>query len=1466
MSENIDINVGIIKEEISINAANNIVEVNISTAPVTIINPQNYDLSQFTNTSPNPFIQQSTLSSYVPISRIITINGVAQDLSTNRSWTIPGATWGSITGTLAAQTDLQAALNARVPYTGATSNVNLGEYGLTTGQLTLDTSPTGTAVVGTTRWNDSIGSSETTLKGGSVILKNGVDLVARVVNKVTPNATLTKANYTAVRISGAQGQRLAVAYAQANNDANSADTIGLVTETIPTNQEGFIITVGNLEGINTTGALQGETWADGDVLYLSPTIPGAITNIKPTGLTGHIVVIGYVEYAHAINGKIYVKIMNGWELDELHNVYINPATLANNNILQYDSADQLWKNKVLSTGITIGSTAIASGVVGRVLFEGAGNVVQESSSLFWDATNNRLGIGTSTPFWGLHYNVDGGLNVGMFSSYGTTSTFESLLYLFRSRGTSSAPSAVLSGDNLGSLRFAGQWGSSLNEYTTGAKIEAVATQNFSSSVNSARMSFYTTADGSNAIRENMRLFSSGNLLLQNGGTFTDAGFRLDVNGNSRVRGAGATGSTNAFTVQNSASSSALSITNGLTTIVHGDLQLENTVLYWSSGSQIRNISNGVLRITNSSNSDFTRLQFGGGTTSFPSLQRSGSALAVMDATGTALTNLLVGTTTDAGFRLDVNGTAIVRGILTINDNVQGKISADNQYLNLYHNGGTQSILSFGFGSSIGASGYLRINQNAGDPAGTTSGTIHRYDFNSTITNSTGTAQWNFQSLRPNYNFTGTYAGIVRGFYYNPTLTSMTGVTHRAIETTTGDVIFNGGNVGIGTSSPTNTLTIGAAVAASLQSSAATIFTSNENASNVFSQVAASNDPIQRPVFAGLKSRGTLLSPTAVQAGDACTTFLSSAFDGTAGQASAALSFDAESNASSGNAPQLISFITGTSGATRTTKMQVRSNGNVLIGTTTDAGYKLDVNGSFRSTDGLIASSVGGYKLTVQHTGVSQGGTFRVIQLGYTMLDVNTSGVVFMPFPSASGTVGITNWTSTGGQTTTFFTKNSEFTPQGSSQAIPLIKFPNASAPVVMGATATADLRGYLTVSGSFNATSGLGVGQSLLPTLTATANNDTLVGLDINPTFTNGAFTGVENIPLRFVSQSNSNVVKNILLKNIGTGNGTGVSIGFNNLNANNLSHAFIKSYYVVPSGMAMSFGTGGGSSLTSEGTTALVLNADQTANFTGRVIANSGGFQAIGVSANMLMSDGGTPVITRNGGTGIQFLKDAYWQTFSIFTNNTENLRVASTGNILIGTTTDAGFRLDVNGDSRLKGSGSTSVTNALTVQNSAGTNLLAVRNNNTTYIANTVTINAETPGGTGMVISHTAWNNSTGLSVNSAIGIVAWSSLGANSSNPDGASIVALGRVGGDPLRKSVGLRSNRAIISSGFAYDIVDSAMLQVDSTTQGFLPPRMTTTQINAIASPAEGLMVYNTTISHMCVYQAGSWVKLSHSPM
>ena len=231
-----------------------------------------------------------------------------------------------------------------VPYVGATQNVDLGEYQIKAGQLELDQTPTQTNNIGVISWNDTTGTAQLRLKGGVVDLNIGQDLIVRAVNKITPNTNVTKANYQAVRVSGATGQRLSFKLAQADADINSASTIGLIAENINTNQEGFIMTVGQLTEINTTGSLQGETWADGDVLYLSPTTAGQITNIKPTA-PQHLVIIGYVEYAHAVHGKIYVKVDNGYELGELHDVAY-PTTLANGEILQYNGSTLRWENTV----------------------------------------------------------------------------------------------------------------------------------------------------------------------------------------------------------------------------------------------------------------------------------------------------------------------------------------------------------------------------------------------------------------------------------------------------------------------------------------------------------------------------------------------------------------------------------------------------------------------------------------------------------------------------------------------------------------------------------------------------------------------------------------------------------------------------------------------------------------------------------------------------------------------------------------------------------------------------------------------------------------------------------------------------------------------------------------------------------------------------------------------------------------
>jgi predicted heme/steroid binding protein len=265
------------------------------------------------------------------------------------------ATYSNLTGILNIP-DYGSVLTGYVPYTGATQDVNLGTYGLLSDFVRFNLSSSNIPSAEGVMWWDNIeGTVRLSLKGNTYNLPIGESVVARVRNSTAGN--LSRTAYQAVRVAGAQGQRLAVALAQANNDPNSASTLGLVCEDISTNQEGFIINIGQIVNVNTTGSLQGETWVDGNVLYLSPTIPGAITNIKPSA-PQHTVIIGYVEYAHANNGKIYVKIDNGYELEELHDVA--PTPYVNNGVLYRDTATNLWKSATIATllGYTPANQAI----------------------------------------------------------------------------------------------------------------------------------------------------------------------------------------------------------------------------------------------------------------------------------------------------------------------------------------------------------------------------------------------------------------------------------------------------------------------------------------------------------------------------------------------------------------------------------------------------------------------------------------------------------------------------------------------------------------------------------------------------------------------------------------------------------------------------------------------------------------------------------------------------------------------------------------------------------------------------------------------------------------------------------------------------------------------------------------------------------------------------------------------------
>lgn len=188
-------------------------------------------------------------------------------------------------------------------------------------------------------WNDTDGTLELGLKGGNVDLAIGQENVVLVKNDEA--TTLNKGEV--VYISGANGVNLLVKRALANSDITSASTIGVVAETIAHNGQGFICTFGTVKNINTNA------FNNGDILYLSPTIAGGITNVKPSA-PEHLVLVGFCQKKSGGAGEIFVEIQNGYELNELHNVEIDSLTLANGDVLTYNSTSQTWQNQPSSGG------------------------------------------------------------------------------------------------------------------------------------------------------------------------------------------------------------------------------------------------------------------------------------------------------------------------------------------------------------------------------------------------------------------------------------------------------------------------------------------------------------------------------------------------------------------------------------------------------------------------------------------------------------------------------------------------------------------------------------------------------------------------------------------------------------------------------------------------------------------------------------------------------------------------------------------------------------------------------------------------------------------------------------------------------------------------------------------------------------------------------------------------------------
>jgi hypothetical protein len=270
--------------------------------------------------------------------------------------TVTGTISGTVTGTLTGSVGVPGPAGPGVPAGGTAGQYlqKIDGVDYNTDWVTLNLSAyapinspvfTGDPQAPTPAFGDDDTSIATTafvqagLLGGTANARNLEVYVRNQSGSTIPAGSI-------VYISGATGNRPLITLAQANNDANSAQTMGFTKTSIANNGFGYVIVRGELENIDTSALTEGVQ------LYLSPTTAGTWTTTKPSA-PQHLVYVGIVVRAHPTQGVILVAVQNGYELNELHDVAITSPT--NGQVLKYNSSTNLWVNGTDSSGVAWGA-------------------------------------------------------------------------------------------------------------------------------------------------------------------------------------------------------------------------------------------------------------------------------------------------------------------------------------------------------------------------------------------------------------------------------------------------------------------------------------------------------------------------------------------------------------------------------------------------------------------------------------------------------------------------------------------------------------------------------------------------------------------------------------------------------------------------------------------------------------------------------------------------------------------------------------------------------------------------------------------------------------------------------------------------------------------------------------------------------------------------------------------------------
>ena len=169
----------------------------------------------------------------------------------------------------------------------------------------------------------------------------------RTYVKNSSGSTITKGQ--AVYITGADGTNALIGLASNTSDAASSKTLGIAANTMTNNAFGYVIENGQLSNIDTSAATAGSA------VWLGST-PGSYQFTVPAE-PNHQVYLGVVTKANVSTGEILVKVQNGYELDELHDVFVGGVSTA--LPLVYNSTSSGWVAQAL-TSVGIADNAVVA--------------------------------------------------------------------------------------------------------------------------------------------------------------------------------------------------------------------------------------------------------------------------------------------------------------------------------------------------------------------------------------------------------------------------------------------------------------------------------------------------------------------------------------------------------------------------------------------------------------------------------------------------------------------------------------------------------------------------------------------------------------------------------------------------------------------------------------------------------------------------------------------------------------------------------------------------------------------------------------------------------------------------------------------------------------------------------------------------------------------------------------------------